>query len=249
MLEQESLSDMFAERLIIWRSVNGRGMGGITRQSIAQLADGVPPPVAAYAVYMAKGRGAPNGGIMRCAPVAIARRLCPARLVQDTAGTCAVTHYAPASQWSCVIVNAVIAVLLSGNAPDLARLLAAAKADGCPDLLSIGRASRIPTSLLSGAIAGKPTPDNMDWMRGNSGSRRHTVLTMQAGLWAATAPLGFEEALVALVNAGGDTDTNAAFAGAVLGARYGATEIPLRWMGYIPQKERLVDLADRLVSL
>ncbi len=254
LLEPGHLSTRFAARLVNWRNVNGRGMGGTTRQSIAQLADGVPPPVAAYAVYRAKGGGAPNGGIMRCAPVAIMRRLRPTRLVQDTADTCAVTHYAPASQWSCVIINAVIAVLLSGNVPDLARLLSAAKADGCPDLLSIGRASGIPTSLLSGAIAGKPTPDNMSWMRGNRGPVGHTVLTMQAGLWAATSPLGIEAALIALVNAGGDTDTNAALAGAVLGARYGASEIPLRWMEYIPQeyipqKERLVNLADRLISL
>ena len=249
LLEQGNLSELFAARLVTWRSVNGRGMGSTTRQSIAQLADGVPPPVAAYAVYRAKGGAAPNGGIMRCAPVAISRRLRPACLVQDTADTCAVTHYAPASQWSCVIVNAVIAVLLSGNVPDLVRLLAAAKADGCPDLLSIGRASGIPTSLLSGAIAGRRAPGDMHWMRGNKGPGGHTVLTMQAGLWAATTPLGFEEALIALVNAGGDTDTNAALAGAVLGARYGASEIPLRWMGYIPQKERLVNLADRLISL
>ena len=249
LLEKGNLSDLFAARLVTWRSANGRGMGRTTRQSIAQLADGVPPPVAAYAAYRAKGGGAPNGGIMRCAPVAVARRLRPARLVQDTADTCAVTHYAPASQWSCVIINAVIAVLLNGNVPDLARLLAAAKADGCPDLLSIGRASGIPTSLLSGAIAGKRSPGDMNWMRGNKGPSGHTVLTMQAGLWAATTPLGFEEALIALVNGGGDTDTNAALAGAVLGARYGASEIPLRWMEYIPQKERLVDLADRLMSL
>ena len=249
LLEQGNLSDRFAARLVTWRNVNGRGMGRTTRQSIAQLADGVPPSVAAYAVYRAKGGSAPNGGIMRCAPVAIARRLHPARLVQDTADTCAVTHYAPASQWSCVIVNAVIAVLLSGNVPDLARLLAAAQADGCPDLLSIGRASGIPTSLLSGAIAGNRAAGDMHWMRGNRGPGGHTVLTMQAGLWAATTPLDFEEALIALVNAGGDTDTNAALAGAVLGARYAASEIPLRWMGYIPQKERLVDLADRLISL
>ena len=58
------------------------------------------------------------------------------------------------------------------------------------------------------------------------GSNGHTVLTMQAGLWAATTPLNFEEALVALVNSGGDTDTNGALAGAVLGARYGASAIP-----------------------
>ncbi|MCY3690883.1 MAG: ADP-ribosylglycohydrolase family protein [Chloroflexota bacterium] len=87
-----------------------------------------------------------------------------------------------------------------------------------------------------------------NWMRGNR-SKGHTIVTMQAGLWAATTPLNFEDALVALVNSGGDTDTNGALAGAVLGARYGASEIPPRWTSHVSQRERLADLAERLASL
>ena len=74
LLEGGNLAERFSARLIAWRRLNGRGMGRTTRQSIAQLEDRVPPPVAAYAVFRAKGENAPNGGIMRCAPVAIARR-------------------------------------------------------------------------------------------------------------------------------------------------------------------------------
>ena len=72
---------------------------------------------------------------------------------------------------------------------------------------------------------------------------------MQAGLWATTSPLNFEDALIALVNSGGDTDTNGALAGAVLGAHYGASAIPLRWTTHVPQRDRLTDLADRLIRL
>ncbi len=224
-------------------------MGRTTRQSINQLKDKVPPPVAAYAVYRAKGEHAPNGGIMRCAPVAIARRRQPELLVRDTADTCAVSHYAPASQWSCVIVNAAIAVLLGGGIPDLKQLLEAARADGCPDLAAEARGAGVPASFLENALRGRSAPGNTEWMRGNRGPNGHTVLTMQAGLWGATTPLNFEEALVALVNSGGDTDTNGALAGAVLGARYGASGIPLRWTTHVSQRERLTDLADRLLRL
>ena len=73
-------------------------------------------------------------------------------------------------------------------------------------------------------------------------------MTLQAGLWAATTQLGFEESLVAIVNAGGDTDTNGALAGAVLAARHGASTIPLRWTAYIAQRERLADLGERLLA-
>ena len=72
---------------------------------------------------------------------------------------------------------------------------------------------------------------------------------MQAGLWAAVTPLGFEAALRQIVEAGGDTDTNGAVVGAVLGARYGASAIPQRWMDCIPQRGRIEALADNLLSL
>ena len=249
LLEGGDLVERFAARLVAWSLLNGRGMGRTTRQSINQLKDKVPPPVAAYAVYRAKGEHAPNGGIMRCAPVAIARRRQPELLVRDTADTCSVSHYAPASQWSCVIVNAAVAVLLSGGIPDLKQLLEAARADGCPDLVAEAREAGVPASFLENALRGRSAPGNTEWMRGNRGSNGHTVLTMQAGLWAATTPLNFEEALVALVSSGGDTDTNGALAGAVLGARYGAGAIPLRWTTHVAQRERLADLADRLAQL
>ena len=249
LLEGGGLIERFTARLVAWSLLNGRGMGGTTKQSINQIKDKVPPPVAAYAVYRAKGEIAPNGGIMRCAPVAIARRRHPELLVRDTADTCAVSHYAPASQWSCVVVNAVIAVLLGGGVPDMQKLLAAARADGCPDLVGVAHAAGVPTSLLENAMRGRSSPGDAKWMRGNQGPKGHTVLTMQAGLWAATTPLNFEEALVELVNSGGDTDTNGALAGAVLGARYGAAAIPLRWTSGVSQRERLGNLADRLVRL
>ena len=249
LLEGGDLADRFAARLVAWSLLSGRGMGRTTRQSINQLKDKVPSPVAAYAVYRAKGEKAPNGGIMRCAPVAIARRRQPELLIRDTADTCAVSHYAPASQWSCVIVNAAIAALLSGGAPDLKKLLKAAKADGCPDLAAEAQGAGVPTGFLENAMRGRTPPGDTKWMQGNRGPNWHTVLTMQAGLWAATTPLNFEEALVALVNSGGDTDTNGALAGAVLGARYGASAIPLRWTSHVAQRERLADLADRLVRL
>ncbi len=249
LLEGGDLVERFAARLVAWSLLNGRGMGRTTRQSINQLKDKVPPPIAAYAVYRAMGENASNGGIMRCAPVSIARRTHPELLVQDTADSCSVSHHAPPSQWTCVIINAVIAALLSGVVPDLQKLLAAAKADGCPDLVGIARVAGVPTRFLEDVIRGRTPPRDIEWMKDNQGPNGHTVLTMQAGLWAATTPLNLEEALVAMVSAGGDTDTNGALAGAVLGARYGASAIPQRWMSNVPHRERLTYLADRLAGL
>lgn len=74
----------------------------------------------------------------------------------------------------------------------------------------------------------------------------YTIKATQVGLWAARAEPDLQQALVAVVAAGGDTDTNGAVAGAVLGARLGASAIPGRWLEAIPGRDRLTELADRL---
>ena len=249
LLDQGDTVVQFANRVIAWRSSNGRGIGHTTRQSIAQLDDGMPPPHAAYAVYRAKGGIAPNGGVMRCAPVATGHRTQPELLTRISADTCAVTHYSPLSQWSCVVANAAIAMLLGGYPPDLQKLLEAAQADGCPDLLTAGRGAGIATNVLECATAGQDVPESASWLRDNQLAKGHTLLTLQAGLWAAVTQPGLEESLIAIVSAGGDTDTNGALAGAVLGARHGASAIPLRWTAYMAQRERLADLGERMLAL
>lgn len=239
----------FAGRLIRWEWENGRGIGITTREVIRELRRGAPFPEPARVVYERRGRIAPNGGVMRCAPVAVARRTDPARLISDSAATCAVTHYAPTCQWSCIIINAVIALLLDGATPDLSALFAAAHADGCPDLAAIARADGIPGDALDAIAAGRAVPGDITWLLRDHRLIGHTLLAMQFGLWAISTPLSFEDALVASVSAGGDTDTNAAVAGAVLGARYGASAIPQRWIDCIPQRERIATLSDGLTAL
>ena len=127
----------FGRRLVVWRRENGRGIGITTDRVIGVLEAGHRPPDAARIVY--EGHPiAPNGGVMRCAPVALARFREPELLVSDSAATCVVTHYAPTSQWSCIVINAVIALLLKGTEPDLSALMGAASGDGCPDMLGDG---------------------------------------------------------------------------------------------------------------
>ncbi|MXY85388.1 MAG: ADP-ribosylglycohydrolase family protein, partial [Chloroflexi bacterium] len=76
----------------------------------------------------------------------------------------------------------------------------------------------------------------------------HTYLCMQAALWCLDTNDGLEEALIRIVNAGGDTDTNAAVAGAVLGARFGASAIPQRWLECVPDPERIESATQALLK-
>ena len=248
LVEGGDLVGGFADRLLIWADENGRGMGYLTARVIRDLEAGYTPPEAARRDYEAN-LIASNGAIMRCAPLALARHGQPDLLVSDSAATCVVTHYAPTCQWSCIIVNALIAMLLRGARPDLRALISAAVDDWAPDMLAISLDDGIPVEILSAIGEGVPVVPDASWLRQDQGLIGHTLLALQCGLWAAETPLDLETALSQLVSAGGDTDTNAAVAGAVLGARYGASEIPERWMECVPERDRVEDLADALIAL
>ena len=222
----------FARRLVRWRRNNGRGIGITTAAVISLLEEGQPPPEAGRIIYEERDHIAPNGGLMRCAPVALARNSNPAQLVRDSASTCAVTHFAPACQWSCIILNAAISLLLKGLEPPVQQVIDAAVDDGAPE------------ELREWAMGVGEDIGGLALDRGHIG---HTLLCLQAGLWALETPMHLEPALVQVVSAGGDTDTNGAVAGAVLGARHGIDAIPQRWLVCVPQRERLDNLAVRLL--
>jgi len=56
------------------------------------------------------------------------------------------------------------------------------------------------------------------------------LIALQNALWQLSHAKSFEEALVDTVHRGGDTDTNGAICGALLGALYGIDAIPKRWV-------------------
>ena len=58
-----------------------------------------------------------------------------------------------------------------------------------------------------------------------------------------------EEAIVTAVNRGGDTDTIGAIAGAVAGARFGALQLPDRWLAAIDETDELELLAEQLAAV
>jgi hypothetical protein len=72
----------------------------------------------------------------------------------------------------------------------------------------------------------------------------YTLKTLAAGLWAYWHAKSFEEGLLAVVNAGGDADTNAAVAGAILGAKFGYETIPKEYINGLVYRKHL----DRIIE-
>lgn len=80
-----------------------------------------------------------------------------------------------------------------------------------------------------GAWTGKP--------RDQIESTGYVVHTFDAALWCFANTTSYEECVFAAVNLGSDTDTTAAVAGALAGAKYGADSIPATWMETLRGKD------------
>lgn len=58
----------------------------------------------------------------------------------------------------------------------------------------------------------------------------------------------FRAAVLAAINGGGDTDTNASIVGALVGAHLGLDAIPKTWIAAIPDASEALDVANRLID-
>jgi len=217
--------------LSAWRRENGRGIGNLTARVIDAIEDGYPASETAERVWRADGRGpAGNGAVMRCAPVALRWMADPEQLVEQTMRSAQITHYDERCQWSAVALNVALALVLRGITIEEQKLAAALERSGAPEAVveAILEAERQ-------ALAGLELDDPQ--------SMGYTLKTMQVGLWALHHADDFEGRLVEVVNEGGDTDTNGAVAGAVLGAALGNSAIPKDWRQLIPGRGKLERLA------
>ena len=210
-LERDTLRhDDLAARLMAWFESNGRGMGSQTRAVINALRQGMLPSEAARLVWERDGgQPAGNGAVMRCAPVAMRWPRNSAKLLEETENSARVTHYDPRCAWSAFAVNLAVAEALNGRTASIDSIADALEGAGVgPHTL---RAVR--------EVSGR----SVERLRLDGTAIGFTLKAMQAGMWALEHSADFEESLVAIIQAGGDTDTNGAVVGAILGALHGAT--------------------------
>lgn len=77
----------------------------------------------------------------------------------------------------------------------------------------------------------------------------YTLKTLAAGLWAYWNATTFEEGLLSVVRAGGDADTNAAVACAILGAKYGFSAIPHEYVEGLIYREQLEEVVAGMLEI
>jgi len=224
-----------ARRWVKWMKVDGRGIGITTRRALTLIDHGKEPFEAGrLANQETPGRSAGNGGVMRCIPVALRYHDDPDRLIRVSTQQAAITHADERCTWGAAAVNLAARELLHGNIYFIDEVMH-----------RIGdRAPRV----LREAIHRVPRERDSDLPISRPGEAGYVVHCIEIAFWFVTHDRSLEEALIYLAQAGGDTDTNAAVAGALLGARYGEVALPPRWVDQITGVQGIAQLAERLVS-
>ncbi len=224
-----------ARRWVKWMKVDGRGIGITTRRALTLIDRGKEPFEAGRLANQENpGRSAGNGSVMRCIPVALRYHDDPDRLIRVSTQQAAITHADERCTWGAAAVNLAARELLHGNIYFIDEVMH-----------RIGdRAPRV----LREAIHRVPRERDSDLPISRPGEAGYVVHCIEIAFWFVTHDRSLEEALMYLAQAGGDTDTNAAVAGALLGARYGEVALPPRWVDQITGVQGIAQLAERLVS-
>ena len=220
-----------AERFVAWYDTDPFDIGNMTARSLRELRQGAPWDEAGQRVWerSEEGSNAGNGSVMRCPPLAVAFAADAELLARASRESSRITHADPRCTVGCELLNRTVAGLLRGAGDPLAAALDTA--DDVPaelrDALEPVAAGEEPTELRTTG---------------------YVVHTLQTALWDGLRAESAEAAIVRAVNRGGDTDTVGAVAGAVAGARFGASALPERWLAVLDGREELARLGTALVE-
>lgn len=204
-----------------WYGSEPFDIGNTTRRALS-AAFRSPSDKAAAARAAADPDSQANGSLMRIAPIGIWARD-PDAAAQQAALDSELTHPHPVCKAACAsFVAAIASGVRHGDRQGMLDAAAAVLAEGgssagvapLRDALSAARDGIAPRDV-DGAHQG--------WV----------LIAYQNAFCHLARGASVEDGLVETVGRGGDTDTNAAIAGALLGALHGAGSIPRRWIDAI----------------
>jgi len=228
-----------AARYVEWSRV-AFDAGQQTRVALDAVANGVAPLEAGRGVWLgAAGRpAAGNGSLMRTAPIGVRFAHQPAERMAASLRDSAITHFDPRCQFACVALNAAIAAAIVHRSAEPLGLFEQAISELIRAVPILARTRTLSAHVRRAAVdailedlnlALEPDPQlyggEVDLLK----TQGFVRVALRLAFWELYRAQSFEEALVDVVNRGGDADTNAAVTGALLGAFWGEQAIPRRW--------------------
>lgn len=199
------------------------GHGPSTEAAARRLALGVPWHAAGT-----PGPVAGNGGAMRVAPLALLLAGRPDTLHAAAGEQARITHADPRCAAGARVVARAVVASLHDEAPDAALCDELARwAD--PDAALAGALRTLPQWLAAAPMDALPVLGSAGLAAGEGrhGIAPHVTPSVVWAVYAALKhPADLPAALATAVVAGGDVDTTAAMAGAIVGARVGLAALP-----------------------
>lgn len=224
-----------------------RGWGGATKQSCRRLAQGTSR------IRSGKRGGAGNGVATKISPVAAFSYLTGQsreQLLRHCKFTGVMTHLDPRPIAGAFVLAKLVQVALAAPrkwepSPDLLEMLIE-EVSWAENLLTthpIEGADRVSKSLIE--LRDKLDSDPKRLAEACKGATSYVCYSVPfvVGILCAR-PWEFEEGVLATINAGGDTDSNGAMVGTILGAAFGARKLPKRFVDKVEEGEMIRDVAE-----
>ncbi|MEU8651539.1 ADP-ribosylglycohydrolase family protein [Streptomyces sp. NPDC048737] len=232
------LPDMFG-RFRRWAAADPKDIG---LQTEDVLTNGMPWDQAAAVHFQVNLRAAGNGSLMRASTSAVRFARAGRAATMDAARRIAALTHGDRAAWEgTAIFHELVRVALTGADP----------VGALPDVLTLVAPDH--RARYAAVLAPDWHPDRATEFNGA------VWPCLGSAVWALRSTTGFEDAVRAAIDLGGDTDTVAAVTGGLAGACYGPDAIPARWTeplhvplpgfdGRVLRLPELTDLAHRLVE-
>ncbi len=220
-----------AKHFVGWLDSKPKDMGGLTRKTLRSMKDGMDPKMAGYTAWAFDGFfNAGNGSVMRAGPTSLLTAFqSDEELLRAAVQSSELTHADTRCTWGTAAIAKGVALIMNGEKDVTAKVAA-----------WIG--DRSPT--VTAALKAVPTLSAED-VRTDG----YVVSTVQAAFWALEHTNSFVDGIVFAANHGEDTDTAAATAGILLGAKYGLESVPESWRDKVIGGKEITGLADKILGL
>lgn len=212
-----------------WFNGDPMGIGSHTYKVLC-MKDYVEQPEMCSKLWwdLTRQQSAANGALMRTSVVGLA----PDDIEKQAEAICKLTHYDSRCVGSCVIAVLIIHNLVWYN-----------KQLSYSDVINI--AKKYDERILEWVDMAYNSSDISMLDLDEPLSIGYTLRTLSAALWCYWHAQSFVDGLLRVVNEGGDADTNAAIACAILGAKFGFASIP---QYYVEELHNTQMFNDKLIS-
>jgi ADP-ribosyl-[dinitrogen reductase] hydrolase len=231
--ERRSLdTDDVMRRHLEWLATDPPDVGNLTRRVLSGIRDGVSDAPERYVSERGPEISAGNGSVMYCAPLGAFRAGRPELLLEEAPALSAITHWDQRCRTACLAVTLAVAALVRGDEPGEA---------------VVGAVE---------AVLDREGGEELEYLVAEAGRARpidgpdmgFTLFTAGVGLQMAAEGVPVEEGLRYVVSLGGDTDTNAAVTGALLGAHHGREALPIAWLEKLADRQAIEAEAEALAT-